>query len=348
LLFRQSIDYSLAMVTGKLRLGLLGAGRIGRIHGGNIAAHRAARLVALADANAEAAASLAAATGAEVRGVEEIIEASDIDAVLIGTPTDTHADLTEAAARAGKAVLCEKPVDLDAKRIERCLAVVEQAGVPLMIAFNRRFDPNFASLKARLDDGAVGEVELVTILSRDPGPPPLSYIAHSGGLFRDMMIHDFDMARFLLGEEPVEVHAFGAALVDPAIGAAGDVDTAVVQMRTASGKLCQISNSRRATYGYDQRIEVHGSKGMIRAGNVHETTVEVANGDGFREDPVLHFFLERYAGAYRRELDAFIEAVTSGGAPSPSGRDGLQAQRLADAATLPAREGRPVAVETPA
>ena len=322
-----------------LRFGLLGGGRIGKIHGGNIAASPDARLVAVADAIPAAAESLAEATGAGVRSVAEILKASDIDAILIGTPTDTHADLIEQAAKAGKAVFCEKPVDLDAKRIEACLKVVEAAGIPLMIGFNRRFDPNFAALKARLDAGAIGAVEMVTITSRDPAPPPVSYITRSGGLYRDMMIHDLDMARFLLGEEPVEIHALGSVKVDPEIGKAGDVDTAMVMLKTASGKLCQISNSRRATYGYDQRIEVHGAGGMLSAGNIHETTVELAGKGGFTRDPVQNFFLERYAGAYRAELAAFIAAVSSGKAPSPSGRDGLAAQRLADAATKSAQEG---------
>jgi myo-inositol 2-dehydrogenase/D-chiro-inositol 1-dehydrogenase len=329
---------------GMLRFGLLGAGRIGKIHGANLAASDGATLVAIADADPAAAKALAKGTGAEPRGVDDVLKAKDIDAVLIGSPTNTHADLIEKAARAGKAVLCEKPVDLDAKRIEKCLKIVEAAKTPLMIGFNRRFDPNFAALKARLDKGAIGAVEIVTIISRDPSPPPISYVAISGGLYRDMMIHDFDMARFLLGEEPVEVHAVGSALIDKAIGEVGDVDTALVMMRTASGRLCQISNSRRAAYGYDQRIEVHGATGMLRAGNIHETTVEVAGKGGFTTDPVQHFFLERYAVAYRAELASFIRAVSSGKAPSPSGHDGLMAQRLADAATKSRATGRPVKV----
>jgi myo-inositol 2-dehydrogenase/D-chiro-inositol 1-dehydrogenase len=325
-----------------LRFGLLGAGRIGKLHGGNTAASPDAELVAVADVVQEAADSLAQATGAEARSVDEVIAADDIDAVLIGTSTDTHSDLIEQAVKAGKAVLCEKPVDLDSKRIEACLKVVESTGKPLMVGFNRRFDPNFAALKQRLADGVVGNVEMVTIISRDPGPPPIAYIERSGGLYRDMMIHDFDLARFLLDEEPVEVHAIGSVMVDPEIGKAGDVDTAMVMLRTESGKLCQISCSRRATYGYDQRIEVHGSGGMIRAGNLHETTVEVATGDGFTSDPVLNFFLERYTPAYQLELAHFIDAVQSGKAPSPSGRDGLMAQRLADAATKARETGQPV------
>jgi myo-inositol 2-dehydrogenase/D-chiro-inositol 1-dehydrogenase len=327
-----------------LRVGLLGAGRIGRIHGGNVAAHPKAQLVAVADASLEASQTVAAETGAMVGTIDGILQDGGIDAVLICTPTDMHADLIEKACRAGKAVFCEKPVDLDAQRIRACLKVVEDCGGQLMIGFNRRFDPNFAALRRRLRDGEAGEVEIVSVISRDPAPPPVDYVKRSGGLFRDMMIHDLDMARFLLGEEPVEVYAVGSALVDPAIGAAGDVDTAAVLLKTASGRIAQISNSRRATYGYDQRVEVHGSKGMIRAGNVHESTVEVATASGFQADPVQNFFLQRYAEAYRLELDAFVTSVTEKSPFSPSGEDGLKAQILADAATESVRTGAPVRV----
>lgn len=328
-----------------MRFGLLGAGRIGSIHGRNVMARADARLVAVADASPDAASALAASTQARVAEAGEILADASIDAVLICTPTDTHADLIEAAVLAGKAVFCEKPVDLDAERIRRCLRTVAGTGRPLMIGFNRRFDPNFAMLEKRLRAGEAGDVEIVSVISRDPSPPPVDYVKRSGGLFRDMMIHDFDMARFLLAEEPVEVFALGAALVDPAIGAAGDVDTAAVLMKTASGRIAQISNSRRATYGYDQRIEVHGSRGMLRAGNIHETTVECATAGGFRTDPVQNFFLERYAAAYRAELDAFIGACAGNHAPTPSGLDGLKAQILADAATASAQSGKPVSVD---
>jgi myo-inositol 2-dehydrogenase/D-chiro-inositol 1-dehydrogenase len=213
-----------------------------------------------------------------------------------------------------------------------------------MIGINRRFDPNFASLAKRIADGAIGEVELVQITSRDPSPPPVSYIERSGGLFRDMMIHDFDMARFVLGEEPVSVSAFGAALVDPAIGKAGDVDTAVVILQTKSGKVAEISNSRRAVYGYDQRVEAHGSEGMVAAGNVRETTVEHAGAHGYTADKVLNFFLERYEAAYRAELDAFVSAVKAVKQPHPSGDDGLQALLLADAAYESWKTGRTIAL----
>ena len=325
-----------------ISIALLGAGRIGQIHGRAIAASPRARLAGIADPAPEGAQALSAATGAPVRDIDDLLSDEGVDAVLIATPTDTHADFIDKAAAVGKAILCEKPVDLSSDRIEATLTRVARAGVPLMIGFNRRFDPNFAALKKRLDDGLAGDVELVTILSRDPAPPPASYVARSGGLFRDMMIHDLDMARFLLGEEPVEVHAVGSSLVDPEIGKAGDVDTAAVLLRTASGKICQISNSRRATYGYDQRIEVHGSKGLLSAGNVHETTVTFAGAGGISADPVQNFFLERYAAAYRIEVEAFIDAVAEGKAPSPSGHDGLRAQLLADAATESCFSGKPV------
>ena len=320
-------------------IAVLGAGRIGRIHAGNIAAHKDARLAGIADAVPEAAQSLADALGTRTLSVAEAMRA---DAVLIASPTPTHADYVEQAAASGRAVFCEKPIDLAIPRVRSCVAAVRAAGIVMMVGFNRRFDPHFAALKARLDAGEAGTLELLTIISRDPAPPPLSYVATSGGLFRDMMIHDLDMARFLLGEEPVAVTAAASCLVDPAIGEAGDVDTAVVTLRAASGRLCQISNSRRATYGYDQRIEAHGSAGLLRAGNVVATTVELANADGFRSDPVLPFFLERYAAAYRAELDAFIRAVAGDGPARPDAEDGLRALLLADAAVEAARTGATV------
>ncbi len=244
-----------------------GAGRIGAIHAGNIARHDGARLLHVVDVNEEAARQLAAQYGARVSSADAALADPAVDAVLIASSTDTHASLIEAAARAGKAVFCEKPIDLDRARVEACLAVVEKTGVTLMVGFNRRFDPNFTKLQAQLRSGRIGKLEMLAITSRDPGPPPLAYIKVSGGLFRDMMIHDLDMARWLLAEEPVEIFAAASCLVDPEIGAAGDVDSAIVTLKTASGTLCQIANSRRASYGYDQRIEAHGAKGMLRAGN---------------------------------------------------------------------------------
>lgn len=327
-----------------LNIGLLGCGRIGQVHANTIERMGNVRLSALADAFPEAAQDLAKRTGAVVMDAADVITSADVDAIIIATPTDTHYDLIHAAARAGKAIFCEKPVDLSSDRIRDCIKIVEETGVPFLSAFNRRFDPNFASLQARLRDGEIGAVELVTILSRDPSPPPISYIERSGGIFRDMMIHDFDMARFLLGEEPVRVYAVGSALVDPAIGAAGDVDTAAVTLTTARGAICQITNSRRATYGYDQRVEVHGAEGMLRAGNVMEHTVEVATSAGFRTAPTQHFFLERYSEAYRLELVHFVSAVSAGTAITPNIVDGLKAQILADAAAESLETGKPVSI----
>ena len=321
-----------------------GAGRIGQIHAANIAQNPKARLKTVVDVSAGTAKALAERYGASVGDAKTALADPGIDAVLIASSTDTHADLVEAAARAGKPVLCEKPLDLDRKRAQACLDVATKAGIPLMLGFNRRFDPNFATLHKQLRDGRIGRLEMLAITSRDPGPPPLEYVKVSGGLFRDMMIHDLDMARWLLAEEPVSVFAAASSLVDAAIGGVGDVDTAVVTLKTASGALCQISNSRRATYGYDQRIEALGSKGMLQAGNVLESTVAFSGADGIVGEKPLHFFLERYAAAYRRELDNFVDAIESGKPLMVTGADGVRALALAEAALESSKTGRTVAV----
>jgi myo-inositol 2-dehydrogenase/D-chiro-inositol 1-dehydrogenase len=325
-----------------LRFALLGAGRIGKVHARAVGANSRAKLVAVADAVEGAARDLAQGFGAQIRSIEAIETAPDVDAVIICTPTDTHADLIERFARAGKAIFCEKPVDLDAGRVEQCLAVVEETGTTLMVGFNRRFDPHFAAVRQAIDDGAIGEVEMISITSRDPSPPPHDYVKRSGGIFRDMTIHDFDMARFLLGEEPASVSAHASVLVDKTIGELGDFDSVSVILETASGRQCVISNSRRATYGYDQRIEVHGSKGMVAAENQRPVSIEIANATGYTRPPLYDFFMTRYLDAYAREITAFIEAVTTGNDPSPSGQDGLIALRLADAALQSVKDGRTV------
>jgi myo-inositol 2-dehydrogenase/D-chiro-inositol 1-dehydrogenase len=327
-----------------ISIGLLGCGRIGQVHARGIVASRRANLVAVSDAMPEAANSLAEETGSAARTVERIFADDAIDAVIIGTPTDSHAAYIEAASAAGKAVLCEKPLDLSADRIRACLANIENSQTPLMIGFQRRFDVNFANIQTRLKAGEIGDVELITLTSRDPAPPPISYVEKSGGIFADMMIHDLDMARFLLGEEPSEVQAAGSTLVDPTFETVDDFDTAAVILKTESGKICQISCSRRAAYGYDQRIEVHGSKGLLRAANIHETTVESADANGFTVAPLMNFFLERYMPAYRAELDYFIDCIENGIVPSPSGDDGLRAQMLADAASQASRTGMAVKI----
>jgi myo-inositol 2-dehydrogenase/D-chiro-inositol 1-dehydrogenase len=321
-----------------------GAGRIGQIHAGNVAANGRARLRYVVDVNAAAAEALAAKHGAKPSTTEAALADPAVKAVLIASSTDTHADLIEASARAGKAIFCEKPIDLSLPRVDACVKVVKQAGVPFFIGFNRRFDPHFAALRAALQQGAVGRVETVTITSRDPAPPHPAFIATSGGMFRDMMIHDFDMAHWLLGQVPVEVFAYASCLVDPMFSAAGDVDTAVVVMKTAEGVLCQITNSRRAVYGYDQRIEVFGSAGMLQAGNVTPTTVSRWGADGVVADKPLPFFLQRYAGAYRAELDHFIDCCLGDAKPVVQPEDGRIALVIAEAAVESVKRGGPVKV----
>lgn len=322
-----------------ISVSLFGAGRIGQIHAANIAERSDVELRYVVDVNHDAAKAFADQHGARVCSVEEALADETLDAVLIGSPTDTHSDLISASARAGKAIFCEKPIDLDVANVDRCLAVVEECGVPLALGFNRRYDNSFASLKKDLDAGLVGKLEMVTITSRDPEPPPAEYAARSGGIFRDMMIHDFDIARWLLPEEPVEVYASASCLVDPAIGEAGDVDTAMVIMRTASGHLCHISNSRRAVYGYDQRIEVFGSEGMLRAENEKNNTVQHFGKDGTVSARIPDFFIDRYAAAYKRELNDFVDALNRNQAPAVGGKDGRQALVLADAATESSKTG---------
>ncbi len=327
-----------------VRFGLLGAGRIGKVHARAITGDARAKLVAVADAMQPAALAIASQYGCEVRSIEAIEAAGDIDAVVICTPTDTHADLIERFARAGKAIFCEKPVDLSLARVKACLTVANENDAKLMVGFNRRFDPHFRAVRAAIDEGRIGTVEMVTITSRDPGAPPPAYIKVSGGIFRDMTIHDFDMARFLLGEEIATVQAAASVLVDPEIGRLGDYDSASVILTTASGRQCVISNSRRATYGYDQRIEVHGSEGMVAAENQRPVSIEVATSAGYTRPPLHDFFMTRYVEAYAAEIAAFIAAIADGAAISPTGQDGLAALALSEAALLSVKEGRAVRV----
>ena len=327
-----------------LKIGLLGAGRIGQVHAVNIAANPRSTLVAVSDVNADAAAALAARFGAEARATEAILSDPAIDAVLIATSTDTHSSLIEAATAAGKAVLCEKPVDLSLARAEACLKAAEATGKPVMIGFNRRFDPNFAAMKAAANAGEIGKAELLSITSFDPAPPPVSYIKVSGGLFRDMMIHDFDMANFIMGATPVAVHAVGTSIVNPEIGAAGDVDTAVVTLSYADGRIGVIRNSRRAVYGYDQRVELLGSEGLLSAENVLENTVTRATAAGVSSAKPTYFFLERYMAAYAAEWEAFVSAVLDDAPVPVSLADGVAALRVAEAATRSAQTGQTVAL----
>lgn len=327
-----------------LHFALLGAGRIGKVHAKAIYANPDATLTAVADAMPEAASEIASHYGCDVRSIEDIELAADIDAVVICTPTNTHADLIERFARAGKAIFCEKPIDLSLDRVRDCLKVVESTGGKLMVGFNRRFDPHFAAVRKAIDAGAIGDVEMVQIISRDPGAPPAAYIAVSGGIFRDMTIHDFDMARFVLGEEPVSVFATASVLTDPEIARLGDYDSVSVVLTTESGRHCSISNSRRASYGYDQRLEVHGSTGSVAIENQRPVSVEIATRTGYTRPPLHDFFMTRYTDAYAAEIAAFVAVVKGGKAPSPNGHDGLMALALAEAALKSVKEGRAVAM----
>ena len=311
---------------------LFGAGRIGKVHAANIALHPQTQLAAVVDVHTPAAEALAAQYGAKVSSADEVFAAAAIPAILIGSATDTHADLIEAGARAGKTIFCEKPIDLSVERVQRCLQVVSEHDAKLFVGFNRRFDKNFRALKTALERGDIGTPELVQITSRDPGPPSAEYVKVSGGLFKDMMIHDLDMACWLVNDTPVSVSASGSSLVTPEIAAAGDIDTAVITLKFASGALAVITNSRRASYGYDQRVEVHGSEGMLQAGNVLENTVVKSNANGVVSEKPLHFFLERYKEAYRAELEHFVRVVQGEAEPEVSGLEGARALVLAEAA----------------
>ena len=324
------------------KVGLLGAGRIGQVHAAVIAAHEGSTLAAISDVYAPAAEELAAKYHAQVRSSDEIIADDAINAVLIATSTDTHSDLIEAATQAGKAVMCEKPVDLSLERARACLEVVSATGRPVMIGFNRRFDPSFAAIRDSLAAGQIGKAELLSVTSFDPAPPPVEYIKVSGGMFRDMMIHDFDMTNFIMGETPVSISASGACLVDPKIGRAGDIDTAVVTLSYADGKLAVIKNSRRAAYGYDQRLELLGADGLLQAQNMLENTVVKSTGQGVISAKPTYFFIERYMPAYKAEWAAFVAAVQEGDDMPVSLQDGVQALAMAEAAQRSFDSSRPV------
>ncbi|HEX5079824.1 MAG TPA: inositol 2-dehydrogenase [Geminicoccaceae bacterium] len=329
-----------------VKFAVLGCGRIGRMHALNLARHARAELGWVFDVADSAAAAVAEATGArQARDVDEVLSAKDVQAVLIASSTNTHLDLLQRAVEAGKEVLCEKPIDLDLAKVDACWQRIKERNATIMTGFNRRFDPSFRALRERLRHGEVGKLEQLVITSRDPGPPPVAYIEVSGGMFRDMTIHDFDMARYLMGEV-VSVFALGANLVDPAIRSAGDIDAAMIVLESADGALCHINNSRRCAYGYDQRIEAFGEKGMLQAANQRPTTVSFWGAAATEaRDPVLHFFIERYTPAYLAEIDHFVDCVEQGGAPLVSYRDGREALRLADAALESMQTGRVVRLD---
>ena len=313
-------------------IALFGAGRIGQVHAVNIAGHKETRLYSVIDANPASAHALADKYQAKIQTQEEALRDPQVHGVLIASSTDTHADLIEAAANSKKVIFCEKPVHLDIARVRACLAVVAQRKVPLFIGFNRRYDPQFRRVRELARSGAIGKAESLLIISRDPAPPSVEYVRVSGGMFRDMTIHDFDMARFIMGEEPVSIFAQGGALVDPAIGKEGDIDTAFVTLTFPSGAMASIVNSRRSGYGYDQRLELHGAKGVLSAGNIKENAVEQWDQDGCLAARPEHFFLQRYAAAYAAEWDHFAAILAGRVSPECTGMDGEKALYLADKA----------------
>jgi len=323
-----------------IEVALFGAGRIGTIHAGNLTKEAGARLKYVVDPNAKAAQGLAERYGAKVATVEQVFADKDVGVVLICSFTDTHADLILAAAGAGKQIFCEKPVDLDLARARTCAEAVKKAGVTCLIGFQRRYDPTFSALKARIVKGEIGTPEMLVVTSRDPGAPPIPYIRSSGGIFKDMLIHDFDIFRWILDDEAETVHANASCLVDPAIAEAGDADCTAVTIRTKRGRLCQINTTRRAAYGYDQRFEVLGSEGMLQAGNHAPTEVVASTATAVSRDLPEHFFLERYRAAYANEMAHFFAVLAGRDKLRTTIDDGVKALELADAATTSWKEGR--------
>jgi myo-inositol 2-dehydrogenase/D-chiro-inositol 1-dehydrogenase len=332
-------------MTHKVTVGVIGAGRIGKLHAQNLAFRvPEARLVAIADVVVEAAQASAAACGCRTvyQDYHAVLNDRDIDAVVVCSSTDTHAAIVEDAAAAGKHIFCEKPLDLNVARIDRMLEAVQKAGVKLQVGFNRRFDSNFKRVHELVAAGEIGQPHIVRITSRDPKPPPISYVKVSGGIFLDMTIHDFDMARYLIGDDVSEVFVAGGVMVDPAIGAAGDIDTAVITLRSAHGAIGSIDNSRQAVYGYDQRVEVFGSKGMVAVSNNKPDTAEWSTADGIHSSLPLFFFLERYNDSYIAEMRAFVECIQHDTPPLVTGADGRAPVVMGHAALKSYQENRPV------
>ena len=328
-----------------MRIAILGCGRIGRMHADNLARHPVADLAMVHDIHQPSADEVAGQHGVPVAGsAEEILASPAVDAVLVASSTDTHTRYIELAVAAGKPVLCEKPIDLDLARVNACAERIAGTTVPVQIGFNRRFDPGHRAAWAAARDGEIGELHQVVIVSRDPGMPSREYYESAGGLFRDMTIHDFDLARFMLDEEPEEVFAIGGRMIDKQMmDELDDLDTAMIIMRTASGKQCHINNSRTAVYGYDQRVELMGDGGMLLSDNRRPHALRRFTASRVEAgDPYLYFFIERYQEAFAAEIDAFVASVRNGSAPNPGFEDGRQALRLAEAAYISLREKRMV------
>jgi len=329
-------------MSGSPKVALLGAGRMGQVHGRNAAANPRLDLVAVVDPSAEAARAMAAELGCAVASADAVLGDPAIAAVLIATSTNTHLELALTALQAGKAVFCEKPLDLDLARLRAHAGQLARPARPLYVAFNKRFDPHYGALKRRLSAGEIGALETLHLISHDPAPPPPAFIPTSGGLFRDFTIHDFDMARWLLDEDPAELFAWASCLVDPAIAAAGDVDTARLVLACASGKLCVISNTRRSGYGYDQRAEAYGARGAAFVGNQRVTTVETWTGAGALAAPIHPGFQSRYAASYAAELDHFAAVLAGEVEPLTGYAASVGALALAEAAARSVAAGAPV------
>ena len=329
----------------RVNVGVIGAGRIGKLHAEHLA-YRVpnASILAIADVRLDAAERCAAEfqIPSAVQDHRKIMENPDIEAVVICSSTDTHAQMIEEAAAAGKHIFCEKPIDLDLARIDRALEAVGKAGVKLQVGFNRRFDPNFKRVREMVAAGRIGTPHILRITSRDPAPPPIEYVKVSGGIFLDMTIHDFDMARYLIGSEVTEIYAAGGVMVDPEIGEAGDIDTVVITLRFANGVIGTIDNSRKAVYGYDQRVEVFGSAGMVAVSNNTPDTAVYSNADGVHSSLPLFFFVERYTDSYIAEMRAFVECIQQDKTPPVTGMDGRIPVVMGYAARKSYQENRPV------
>jgi len=331
-----------------LKLGIVGAGRIGKVHAASISQRiEQAEVIAIADPDIEEAEQLARKLGIPVasRDPMDIIHHAEIDAVVICSPTDTHTEYIRACAVQNKHIFCEKPIDLDLDKIKNILEVVKDAGIQMMVGFNRRFDPNFAKIKALVSEGKIGEPQILKITSRDPGPPPPQYIKSSGGLFLDMAIHDFDMARFIVQDEVGEVYSRGAVLIDEEIGRMGDIDTAITTLQFKNGAMGVIDNSRKAVYGYDQRLEIFGSGGMAKIDNNLPENHELFEGSGSHRSLPLNFFMERYTESYYLEMLQFVEAILKGKPLSVSGKDGLLSVAIGLAAKKSVEDNRPVLLD---
>jgi len=333
-----------------MKIGLIGAGRIGKLHGELLTYHvPEAEIKAVADIHIDQAEQWAEKLNISKSKLTTdhttILKDSEIEAVLICSSTDTHSQFIIEAAEAGKHIFCEKPIDFDIDRIRAALRAVKEAGVKLQIGFNRRFDHNFRKVREAVEDGKIGDVHMVKITSRDPAPPPIEYVKVSGGIFLDMSIHDFDMARYLSASEVEEVYAQGAVLIDPAIGDVGDLDTAVITLKFKNNAMGVIDNSRQAVYGYDQRVEVFGSKGCVEVQNDVPNSSKLSTSDGVISEKPLYFFLERYQMSYVEELKAFVDAIINDKEPQVTGNDGLQPVLIGLAALKSLREKRAVKIE---